>query len=612
MSDEATRFLLGVRQVLHIVSHLHGDAELNMLGRLIPYGGGGPVPMERLSELAARMTHEQFSDLMQLQSRPESEDEAAARQRRHVSELLCGELQCSGKELAAFGPILQLRELVELLVQVDVAQLMALFEALPTSQHAEHLRHLVVQLQDLFQQMDDETFRHVHSELQHCAAGALPARLRQVLVLADPFVFLYQPLQELVRLALSDALCLVKLLRSLKPVQVLQLAALRQMEQLDVMRLYNAMADACRTGNAVPMPFPLPTGLPQAPPRMKPEAARAARAPAATAAPAPPATAAAAAASTAAVAAATAAAAAAAAASPAAPMASAFNEAGTHGMAFVDEPDEAVVYRRNVKAHPTLQVTVPAAARADYVVTVVLVRCDINSELADKIESGGEELSVKGGSVSFKKIKIAITSHQTSETMFALRFKLVHRTTRAVEAMIQSRPFIVVSHTSQVSGVKRSNAEIVDIAVPAVQECIPPSGPASGGTRIALLGGDFVESPSLVVRFGNTIVPASMRSAGTLLLRAPPHEQGAVEVRVSNDNSSWSATAATFVFEDVAAPAGTEPALGRFEAGATSFADEQADLFASLPINLVRAMDDIEFDRLFESSAGLAAVPDEE
>lgn len=94
--DETLGFLQGVRQVVHILRHIDDDNDLNMLGRLIPYGGGGEVPLDRLAELAARMTREQFGDLMRLQSRPDTDDEQSQRDRKLVAEHLCEELACSG------------------------------------------------------------------------------------------------------------------------------------------------------------------------------------------------------------------------------------------------------------------------------------------------------------------------------------------------------------------------------------------------------------------------------------------------------------------------------------------------------------------------------------
>jgi hypothetical protein len=100
--EDTLGFLQGVRQVVHILRHIESETELNMLGRLIPYGGGGEVPLDRLGELAARMTREQFGDLMRLQSRPDTDDEQSVRDRKLVAEHLCEELACSGVSVFFF------------------------------------------------------------------------------------------------------------------------------------------------------------------------------------------------------------------------------------------------------------------------------------------------------------------------------------------------------------------------------------------------------------------------------------------------------------------------------------------------------------------------------
>ena len=41
---------------------------------------------------------------------------------------------------------------------------------------------------------------------------------------------------------------------------------------------------------------------------------------------------------------------------------------------------------------------------------------------------------------------------------------------------------------------------------PSVLEVVPSSGPAAGGTRIAILGANFINSPQLRVKFGDVVV----------------------------------------------------------------------------------------------------------
>jgi hypothetical protein len=58
-----------------------------------------------------------------------------------------------------------------------------------------------------------------------------------------------------------------------------------------------------------------------------------------------------------------------------------------------------------------------------------------------------------------------------------------------------------------------------------VVETIPARGPKSGGTRVAVLGYNFVESENLRVKFGESIVPCQFHDNCTLLCTSPPlHE----------------------------------------------------------------------------------------
>ncbi len=79
---------------------------------------------------------------------------------------------------------------------------------------------------------------------------------------------------------------------------------------------------------------------------------------------------------------------------------------------------------------------------------------------------------------------------------------------------------------------------------------IPYSGSTLGGTRVAVLGNNFVDSPSARVRFDNTDVMPTFHGPRTLICTTPQHQPGIVCVRVSNDSKVWSPTAASFTYEE--------------------------------------------------------------
>lgn len=55
-----------------------------------------------------------------------------------------------------------------------------------------------------------------------------------------------------------------------------------------------------------------------------------------------------------------------------------------------------------------------------------------------------------------------------------------------------------------------------------VVEILPATGSASGGTRVAVLGYNFVESDNLRVKFGDAIVSCQFHDNCTLLCETPP------------------------------------------------------------------------------------------
>jgi hypothetical protein len=138
----------GVLNVLALLQRLDAP-HLAMLGGLIPYGEGGDLPIDRLLTVVGATSDEQFEGVLQLQQAFDADNAQEVRERQTLSEQLCNELACSAKELLAFGPLLQLRELCEMLAQLDELLLMALYEAIPDAA-PQHQRQMVLQLQEFF------------------------------------------------------------------------------------------------------------------------------------------------------------------------------------------------------------------------------------------------------------------------------------------------------------------------------------------------------------------------------------------------------------------------------------------------------------------------------
>lgn len=271
-------------------------------------------------------------------------------------------------------------------------------------------------------------------------------------------------------------------------------------------------------------------------------------------------------------------------------------------------------------------------------VAALLIRCDTFVEEPRFVVGNRPERVSSSRAVTFRKLKVTTTSHQQQETLFCIRFelrryadgtadeaigaesdkengyytrvlqnqkialskaraskkaqakaaaaKLAAGANQKVEALdttgknppprdlkydvldaIHSNPICVLSHSTQMKPAQQQ-------AVPQVRECFPNCGPSEGGTRLAVLGANFVDSPAARVRFrADSDDKTDMQSAsggvedaahahspyllevmpifhgpGTVLCHTPPHAPGETLVTVCNASQRWSETHATYEF----------------------------------------------------------------
>ncbi len=106
---------------------------------------------------------------------------------------------------------------------------------------------------------------------------------------------------------------------------------------------------------------------------------------------------------------------------------------------------------------------------------------------------------------------------------------------------IHSNPVCVLSHSTQMKP--------VPTASPVINEVVPDMGPPTGGTRVAVLGSNFVDSPAARIRFDTTDVMPIFHGPGTLICHTPQHQPGQVSVRVCNSAKKWSETSASFTYD---------------------------------------------------------------
>lgn len=85
---------------------------------------------------------------------------------------------------------------------------------------------------------------------------------------------------------------------------------------------------------------------------------------------------------------------------------------------------------------------------------------------------------------------------------------------------------------------------------PAIASVSPASGPVAGGTHVTLSGSGF--AGSVAVTFGGVPVTVTSVSAATVVVLAPPHAAGVVDVVLSNGDGQSSTRPGAFTYELVA------------------------------------------------------------
>ena len=267
-------------------------------------------------------------------------------------------------------------------------------------------------------------------------------------------------------------------------------------------------------------------------------------------------------------------------------------------LTIIEQPPERCVYKRNIKPGPT--VVVSGGSTGDLTslaVAILLYRCDTNTNESRNL-SGNAPIDVTPSRVVvFRRLKILSTSHQLSETLFVLRFELRRYRNGPVGVgdyevlnVATSTPINVVSHSTQLrtlsatsvptpippaaqqqqqqqsqqqqggdmtlltpgspgalGGGKRPHDAVGAVTV---SEIIPAMGVCCGGTRVAILGSNFSNSPSMRVLFGTVEVVPIFYAPGTITCVTPEHAPGTVSVRVCNIPKCWSESAASFTYED--------------------------------------------------------------
>jgi hypothetical protein len=90
---------------------------------------------------------------------------------------------------------------------------------------------------------------------------------------------------------------------------------------------------------------------------------------------------------------------------------------------------------------------------------------------------------------------------------------------------------------------------------PNITSVTPPAGSPLGGAMVSIAGTDFSTSPAPTVTFGDAIAIPEVSTTNLLIVTAPSHAVGAVDVTVTNGDGQRTTRAAAFTFQNLAPPA---------------------------------------------------------
>mmetsp|Transcript_14131 Transcript_14131/g.15632 ORF Transcript_14131/g.15632 Transcript_14131/m.15632 type:complete len:971 (-) Transcript_14131:88-3000(-) len=413
----------------------------------------------------------------------------------------------NSRQIEQFTTLWLLYQLQALLSGLSSVQLMKLFEVVPTTAAPEAQLNILQQLQQLFGDLQPAALQSLQEQIRS-SPGMELKRLNEIMLLASQDFHLYQPLLGVLQLETHELLGLKEVLPTLEYIQLIQLlrlfaegkngsysmmeyrSLLVKEDPLDNIQTVPAFvtppSDSIVTDAQIAKVLDEASNAP--PPTIAGEKLR---------------------------------------------------------LEIVEQPPDKCVYKRNVKPTPTVMIVGDNSNfDGNLYVVPTLLRCDTFEEEPELITGNKPAKVTTGRVLPFKRLKILCTSHQMKETLFSIRFEL--RKYKGAEYTVlgacTSNPIQVLSHSTQLKPAAHSK--------PVVQEVIPCSGPPSGFTRVAVLGNNFVDSPTTRVKFDKTEVMPIFHGPKTLICHTPRHGPGTVTVHVCNDAKRWSDTAGTFTYDD--------------------------------------------------------------
>ncbi|KAH3756840.1 calcium-activated BK potassium channel [Pelomyxa schiedti] len=193
---------------------------------------------------------------------------------------------------------------------------------------------------------------------------------------------------------------------------------------------------------------------------------------------------------------------------------------GSLSLKIARQPPNKTVYQRILRPFPSVMMIGPTAqlSTENLFIEATLWRSDNETELPTFLE-GTKIVRISAGVfATFKRLKILCTTQQQG-TQFCVRFTLKHYigndffTVQGATAL--SDPIEVFSHTLYLNERKEASGQ----PAPTVIEVLPQAGPP--GTRVVVLGTNFLNTPALRVAFNDSVIIPTFHEQGTLICTVP-------------------------------------------------------------------------------------------
>jgi len=148
----------------------------------------------------------------------------------------------------------------------------------------------------------------------------------------------------------------------------------------------------------------------------------------------------------------------------------------------------------------------------------------------------------------FDKLKISSTT-KANKCQFRLKFQLIEfdglQYYSIPNAYVISNPVEVYSHSNYLKDDRKSYDRP---SPPIISSIIPLSG--APGDRCVILGANFVNSKSLTIKFGESIIKPDFHEDVTLVFNIPPlpSQSKQYEIQVSNDGEEFCGNSIIFFY----------------------------------------------------------------